>query len=245
MRRLTATTALVAAVAGCWASAANGELRGQYATQTFVIARYIETRAVNTVLNTGLARMEAQASQISGECSGVLLHAPTGTNRRTFSVELEFSIVLALFEPLREPIDGFTGAMVADRLRWHDKRLQRLVYAYVREQASFVALHPPDICNDAREWAASGYTTLPSGTKRFATELGRSAHSTEPQLMSVLLRHTTRSERVVLARTAGLEASQSSTVTPRLTAAVHTAADALGAPAIGPVVVHATGRAPG
>lgn len=204
---------------------------------------------MGTVLNTGLARMEAQASRIVGECSGVLLQAPANHDTGALSVELEFSVLLAMYEPLREPIKGFTGAMVADRLRWHDLELQRLVYAYVREQASFLSLHPPDICKDAHAWAASGYSTLSSGTERFVTELRRVAHAqsdrTDTRLMSVLHQHTTRSERVVLARTARLEASQANAVTPRLASAIHATASALGVSAVAPVSVRSTGRAPG
>jgi hypothetical protein len=111
MRRLTAITVLLTAVGACWVSTASAELRGQYATQTFVIARYVETRAVDTVLNTGLARMEAQASRISGECSGVLLHAPIGTDSRALSVELEFSIVLAL-------LNRFGNRLMASPAPW-------------------------------------------------------------------------------------------------------------------------------
>ena len=223
---------LVAAFGACWVSSASADLRGHYATQTFVIARYIETRAAATVLNTALASAEAQASRIAGECPGILLHAPAGSDKDTLSIELELSILLAIYGPLHEPISGFTGAMVADRLRWHDKTLQRLVYAYVQAQARVLALHPPNFCMEARIWANSGYGALPAGVKRFEAELHQAlspeGDETDARLMRVLRRHTTRSERAVLAKTARREATEQKVIAPRLNSALDTAANALG-----------------
>jgi hypothetical protein len=225
-------------------SSASANLHGHYATQTFVMARYIETRATATVLNTALANAEAQASRIAGECPGILLRAPAGSDKDTLSVELELSILLATYGPLREPISGFTGALVADRLRWHDKTLQRLVYAYVQALTRVLALHPPEFCKEARTWASGGYGALPAGAKRFNAELSRAfspeGDETEAQLMRVLHRHTTRSERAVLARTARLEATEKKLTAPRLNAALDTAANALGT-TLPPVTVPSTG----
>ncbi|MHB8234079.1 MAG: hypothetical protein ACYDHT_05430 [Solirubrobacteraceae bacterium] len=211
-----------------------------------MIARYIETRAVATVLNTGLASAEAKASQIAGECPGILLAAPTGSDKSTLSVELELSILLAVYVPLHEPISGFTSAMVDDRLRWHDKTLQRLVYAYVREQAGVLALHPPNFCDEARTWAGGGYAALPAGVKRFDIEVRRAfspaGEEIEARLIRVLRRHTTRSERVVLAKTARLAASQQKLIAPRLNSALDTAAKALGT-TLPAVSVSSTGAA--
>jgi len=237
MRRLCVIAVVLSAAGACSAQSASGQIpiTGQYATQTFVIARSIEVRAIATVFNTGLARMEAEASQIAGKCPGLLAHAPSGHEAAELSTELEFALLLTMYRPLQEPISGFAGAMVEDHLSWRDRRLQQVVYTYVREQASFISLHVPDVCADASAWATSGYTTLSSETTRFVTELRHVAdgqtQGTKERLKDALGRHMTRNENAVLGRAVRLEATQASLLIPRWTSAITTVSASLGFPA--------------
>jgi hypothetical protein len=237
MRRLCVIAVVLSAVGACSAPSASGQapITRQEATQTFVIARAIEVRAIGTVFNTGLARMEADGAEIAAGCSGLLAHAPAGHDAAEFSTELEFALLLTMYRPLHEAISGFAGAMVEDHLRWRDGRLQRVVYTYVREQASFISLQIPDVCSDARVWATSGYTTLSSETTRFVTELRNvidgQTRGTKERLISALGRHMTRSESAVLGRTMRLEATQASLLLSRWTSSITTVSGSLGLPA--------------
>jgi hypothetical protein len=123
---------------------AQFQLQEHEATQTFVTSRYIEVRAINTVLSTGVAHMQAEAKSIETGCPGVLAHAPVSSQADELEAELAFAVALAYVEPLREPIDGFASAMFMDHLQWRDRELHDLVYAYVREQASILGLHTPN-----------------------------------------------------------------------------------------------------
>ena len=167
MRRLLTTTAIALSAAGVLAILAQGaiaqfQLRGHEATQTFVIARYIEVRAVATVLDSGLASMESEAARIEEECPRVLARAPAGAGRDALATELLVSLELALLKPMREPLSGFAGAMVEDHLQWRDGQLQRLVYVYVHEEKALLALHQPAPCADA---PVRGVDCVPVGVR--------------------------------------------------------------------------------
>ncbi len=237
MRRLLSTTAIAlsASVAiAILAPTASGQfqLRGHEATQTFVVARYIEVRAVATVLDSGLASMDAEAAHIEAECPRALAKAPASAGRDALATELLVSLEFALLKPMREPLSGFAGAMVADHLRWRDGDLQRLVYAYVHEEKALLSLHQPTPCADARAWAASHYTRLPAGTRRLLSAVGGLSLArntkTERQLLAALRRHTTKSEQALLERIARIQVVQVGSVDMQLESAAAAVAHSLG-----------------
>jgi hypothetical protein len=234
---------LVAFVAAAAGGLVQVQFIGHEATQIFVQSRYIEVRAIGLGVATGLAHAEGELASVGGECPGVLARSPKTTAVSKLESELVLAVTLSFLKPLSEPIGGFAGAMLADHLRWYDPRLQRLVYAYVREQArvasdresphGLVALRIPSVCADARAAAASGYRVTPPATRHLTERVMKlfagQESNIEDRLNRVLRGHTTPPEARLLLRIAGIEGARDRLVGSRLRAALEAGGKAMGA----------------
>jgi len=195
MRRIFAALALAAAMTLAFVGlsplvafgGSAGNARTSAATHRYIAAVYAYQRA--TAANAAAIREAAESfiSRIDSECAGVITAAPrhgapassfarkTGEEQRLdeqvseIEDELGTALRLEMTRPNRIAERRFDSRVKS--LRWGDRGLAQLVKAeaIAREEGTLRA-PVPNACADMRSWAASGYRTLPAGTKAFMRE---------------------------------------------------------------------------
>lgn len=141
--------------------------------------------------------VEMYVARIISTCAGALSHAPERHEgprylRKGSTIVLQPRAILLS--------DATSGAVLAMRatdataigefsrtakgLRWTDAALTNLVHALAETEELQVALTAPDLCHDARTWAASGYRSIQPQTGGTAEHLA----ATEQVLTNDLVR---------------------------------------------------------
>ena len=89
-------------------------------------------------------------------------------------------------------------------LHWSDGALDKSIHAYLTKAKALTTLAVPDLCGDVKEWAASGFKTLPASTASFSPHF--LAWWVAPGNQPAALRHFESSQDAALAhRTTKLE----------------------------------------
>lgn len=182
----SATILLPAAPSGA-ASPSDRRATGEY-----LRAKYRFYQALHANDAAGEAAVSAYIAKLADECPGVLTNAPYNvfdlahpTYEQSQQIEQETALGLealagildAWFSPDDPDVAALGSAILP--LRWHDRRVARLVRVELAAIERLVLAVPPDVCADMRAWASSGYRTLPPGAREpFATsEEGATAQS--------------------------------------------------------------------
>jgi hypothetical protein len=143
------------------------------------------TRECPQVL-AGLARMPARARPSASELASVRMRA-------SFQLELEAT---ELRTWLAASAKDAQALIVATRpLHWSDAQLTREVRREVAAGQRELLAPLPDVCADARAWAASGFSTLPPSTAAVAAELNDEDTGDEASIKQLLVPYETAAAR--------------------------------------------------
>jgi hypothetical protein len=135
------------------------------ATRTYVQANYALVRYAAVRLGTAEALLQGVLNKVRANCPLAASGSPQNPESTLMSYDVIGAMVLAAYHAAMPEINAFIR--VASRLRWSDGSLTRSVHAYAANLKTLSSLRAPDLCADARAWAASGYTKLPATTQRF------------------------------------------------------------------------------
>ncbi len=219
MRWRVASFLFFAATSIAWPAGSAAEYTPP-ATQTYTISRQIEIDAVAVNLPTGINDLAKLETVVANECPHGLAAAPQGSERHEVEEEARWDVTLTATSTLWEPVDGFADAQIADKYRWKNPRLNRLMHAYFEELLAYFRIRPTSLCQDIGEWAQSGYTKLSPGTAAFLAR--RRRYHADPELIDVrnrLLAMTeTPAEKRLRIRTEAREGKQAETLLPKLSA---------------------------
>lgn len=160
------------------------------ATLAFVKATYAYERSYIAAAPLAVPGAEARANVLAAECPDVLANEPAerlqieeGRNvtarqhgegnralRERTAIEYELSTVTsaAIDEVARPGTLAYAHALAS--LHWSSAQLTRDVHAAAMRIEAELAKPVPHVCADLREWAASGYTRVPAGTKALISE---------------------------------------------------------------------------
>jgi hypothetical protein len=166
-------------VSGVIAASAQAGSGDANTTRAYLRADELLLRSTLRDVPAGAAALARFDASVNTECQGVLTGAPKvrvetprpGELRLGPRESLEFSletldaVSIVLEEPNRPPLRRFSRTI--SRLRWTSRSLTRLVRSNATAQLAQAETTPPNLCADAKAWAASGYKTLSPGTERF------------------------------------------------------------------------------
>jgi hypothetical protein len=153
-------------------------------TSKFVVASLRPVRASLSKQSQEHAAANALISRIQSACPGAVpasLATGSGAQRQTwgaFSVEALGEFSLALIGPVL-PAERRAIREIAP-LRWTSAALNRHVAAFVRSARGLLALHPPDICVQAKTAAATGFAVVPPATAAFSRRYTAAASASAP-----------------------------------------------------------------
>jgi hypothetical protein len=174
------------------------------ATRAYIKANYTLVLGARANLAPSRVAIQSLATQVSGECPLVAAGAPQNHNAEQLSNEVVGALEVAAYQPDRESMLAFAHAIRA--LRWSNRKLTRAVDAYATKLEGFLALALPDICADAKAWAASGYSTLTAGTVAFDKGFYAFDIEAEEVPLRLLRPYESATEASLLHRTQRLEA---------------------------------------
>lgn len=219
---IIAGSGVTGALASCDSSSTS---RDAAATNVYMRARSSLERAFAATLSAGSASVEEFVAHVRQSCSGALKDAPAepsvvkhsngelAVNGQTLlDVEIANDLEVALEASRVQARHRFISALKG--LQWEDHEVTELVRALVATEANSLAVHPRNICDDARLWAASRYERLPAGIGQDTPALEAakatlsrrlSAIGCDPQypllaVPQVLERYQGRSERITSKR---------------------------------------------
>jgi hypothetical protein len=129
--------------------------------------------------------IEAYVARIVTSCPGILKGAPPITGKQRFYVRKGSTLVLAprslLFSDATAGVERamLPAETVATRefthqvrgLHWADSVFTKLVHTFADVEGARLEREAPDLCRDARAWAASGYKIIAARTSHTAERL--------------------------------------------------------------------------
>jgi hypothetical protein len=140
-------------------------------TSKFVAASSRVDRLVLARASQEQASVNAFVTHIQSACPGIVpASIKTGTAAqqrawRALSSEALGEFGLALIDPVRAAEKRALRAIAP--LRWTSATVNRQVAAYAQELRATLALHPPDICAQAKAMASTGFAAIPPATTTF------------------------------------------------------------------------------
>jgi hypothetical protein len=145
-------------------------------TGRFLAAEIRLARTVIALHDKVEASADALAEHVESACPGIVPASVRGgsdAQQRTWTALVDGAggeLAVAEQRPIL-PAARRELARVAS-LRWTSPALNRHVAAYVRGERLALSLHPPDLCQEARAAARSGFTVIPAAIKAFNARLG-------------------------------------------------------------------------
>ncbi|HEY2572262.1 MAG TPA: hypothetical protein VGI27_12350 [Solirubrobacteraceae bacterium] len=157
---------LIAVLAPSQALAAPGDVSE---TQAYVRANYALVSSAHAKLGAAEAILQGLLRRVRSECPKVAEGSPQNTDSEALTFELVGEMRLAASRPNAGAVAAFARAVAP--LRWSNAKLTNAVRSYSRQLRKQSLLAIPDVCAEVRAWVASGFRTLPQGTRRFNVAL--------------------------------------------------------------------------
>jgi hypothetical protein len=172
-------------------------------TRTYLQANYRLVQLTASKIRPIEATLRSVRSQVLSECPKAAAGSPQDTDSEQLSNEVIGAMVTASVH-LVEARPSREYVRTAGRLTWSNPALTHAVRAYANKALGLVALAPPKLCADVKNWAASGFKTLPASAAVFAPRF-ISVWIAPGELPPALARYETPAERPLLRRTERLE----------------------------------------
>ena len=158
-------------------------------TTKFVAASSQAVSAALAKQSQEKAAANALISHVQSTCPGAVpanLANGTEAQRHTwqvFSGEAVAEFALALTGPIRSAEERAVRGIAP--LRWTSATVNKEVAAFVRQGRATLALHPPDICDQAKAAAASGFAVVPPATETFIKRYSVAAPASAPTVVDL------------------------------------------------------------
>jgi hypothetical protein len=195
------------------------------ATQTYLQAGYRLAKTLVKNVDASRASVAALVTRLGGECHGVLASAPkeepgpskesslsarargelqrSELQQQTIDGELRGTFVSSIYQPDRLAIESYAATVTP--LTWSDPQIASLVRfasTSIEEPLSPV----PDVCEQMKGWAGSGYHLLSPASRAFASaQHAGSAARPEGSIASLLAPYEDSRERALIRRTRALQ----------------------------------------
>lgn len=157
-----ATLALALAPSHALAAASGGD---GAVTAAYLAANYRLVSFARSKQAGSEATLRVLLARVRRECPQVAAGSPQDTASEQLTFELVGEMTLVAVQPNVQAIAAYTRAVAG--LHWSSAKLTRAVRTYSGQLRRQSLMAPPDICGDVRAWVASGYKTLPDGTRCF------------------------------------------------------------------------------
>lgn len=161
---------LTVGTAVTFATGKGGRVDNVAATRTYLVAWHRLGLAGQHDQQAGEAAVQSLVARIKNECSGVLANAPESRAREDIRDEIVEDVPLTLERPARDAT--LTFARAVQRLRWGNRKLTYYVSHSAREEAAKEKIALPNLCADAKAFAADGFRSTPTTTKKFLASCG-------------------------------------------------------------------------
>lgn len=183
---------------------AAASARDRAATRIYIDANYRLVLAARAHLAASEAAIHSLVRHTVAECplAGEGSHVDSAASE--VSEEVVGTIVTTAYRPDVDSIDTFVHAVAG--LHWSDRRLTRIVRAYLVKLRNLAALAPANICADVKAWGADGFEGLPEGTVRFDKLYLAADIEAEEVPLRLLAPYENAHEAALLRRTKRLEA---------------------------------------
>jgi hypothetical protein len=152
--------AVVGLVCAAPAQASDGSATESYIRAEHTLAQYGAVR-----LATAHELLEGVLFKTKSECPHAAAESPENSESSQLSDEVIGEMVIAAYKASAPEIHVFAATVAHSQ--WSSSSLTHAVHVYARKLNAISRLVPPDLCADARAWAASGYHTVPAATVRF------------------------------------------------------------------------------
>ena len=147
-------------------------------TEAYLNARYLFEQVSQIRLPESRVAVDELVAGVGAGCSGILHDAPLeprivnerhgeSTTLRLSTRDLLLQEATASIEAaLRRPRSMSTESFVhkVRPLRWSDHGVTNVVQSFANVEAARLRIETPNLCKDAKEWAASNFRKSPSGT---------------------------------------------------------------------------------
>lgn len=168
-RRLNSLAAAILALGAALTVAAV--LAPSASADTTTTAAYLEADyALVSTVSSNLARSESALqgllAHVRTACPQAAGGSPQTPQSTQLSNELIGTMVLTGGHVDRQAVRAYVNRVAV--LHWSNQAVNRAIGSHVRDLRTLLGLQTPDICADVKAWAASGFTTLPARTVRFA-----------------------------------------------------------------------------
>ena len=140
-------------------------------TRTFVAAQYQLIRLIDVKLTSGLTSIDELVKLVRRGCSSVGSGAPPSALAQAQELvhEIGGTLLVKLLRNDRHVILRFVHSVTP--LHWSANKLTNTVKAEAVKLEQFSNFPIPDLCVDARAWAASHFEILPTRVEQFDQEL--------------------------------------------------------------------------
>jgi hypothetical protein len=163
LRPVLGVFAVVASFPACALASSNAA-----ATQAYVQADYALVRVARSHLATSEAAPLQILAQVRRECPGAGAGSPQNPESTQMSDQVIGAMVISAAEPDRAAMNTFIHA--TSGLSWSNSALTHAVHAYASDIKTVLSLPVPNLCAEARAWAADGFKSLPAGTVSFVAK---------------------------------------------------------------------------
>jgi hypothetical protein len=154
---------VVVAVAPSSAAAASGQ--NVAAARNALTAGYTALSAVIRTWPKVEASLHSLNMRFARECPDVGVGSPQSEQEQHLSYEVAGALWATAYHAdapiIRKFISKVTGFPSSNTA------LNHRIYKFLNGLDEMMALKVPDICNDVRQWTASGYRTIPTSTLQF------------------------------------------------------------------------------
>jgi hypothetical protein len=135
------------------------------ATRAYLRADYAAIRAAGLDSAARRASLERYVRTLDGECHDIAPHVLGDASSTAISLAITDALVSQLLQSERASYIRFITTV--GKLHWANGTLDRRVKEQLAGLKAELALRPPAVCQDLREWSAGGYRIVPTDAMRF------------------------------------------------------------------------------
>jgi hypothetical protein len=201
MRRALTSISVAVCLAGATAAAQPAAASNVSATHAYIQANYALAKAAVARIGPVQAKIQALNASLAQQCPRV----GKGALEIELTQPVSHEVVAAMWSIAYGTNAGSIASFAAKakHLRWSNGRITRLVSRYAKDLQDLATFPLPNVCEDVRAFAASGFSTVPARTIALVTRV--ESIEPEPVPPRLLAPYERGSDASVLAKTLTLE----------------------------------------
>lgn len=166
LRRAVTAAMLMLALAP---SGALARAKDVAATHAYIRADYALAKAGVAAISRGQGNIEALNTKLAAECPLAGKGTPEDEASQPMSYEVAVALWAISYGTIAGPISKFVA--VVKPLHWSNALLNSTAHNYATSLHELSTLPVPNLCADVREWAASGFKTVPAHVQALDSRL--------------------------------------------------------------------------